>query len=72
MPTLPKAFLTALTGELAGGETVALAPATARGIAGLHLYRETAYLLMPILKPEYRAVVDRTLEVIAASGQALA
>ncbi|HEV8192044.1 MAG TPA: hypothetical protein VGP82_11255, partial [Ktedonobacterales bacterium] len=44
-----------------------LAPATARGIAGLHLYRETAYLLMPILKAEHRAVVNRTLEVIDTS-----
>jgi Nucleotidyltransferase domain len=48
-----------------------LAPATARGIAGLHLYRETAYLLMPILKPEHRAVVNRTLEVIGTSSLAV-
>jgi hypothetical protein len=48
-----------------------LAPATARGIAALHLYRETAYLLMPILEPEHRTVVNRALEVIASSGQVL-
>src|SRR5262249_27326143 len=41
-----------------------LAPATARGIAGLHLYRETAYLLMSALQPEHRTIVERTLEAI--------
>lgn len=49
-----------------------LTPATARGIAALHLYRETVYLLLPVLLPRHLPVIDATLEAIAASGLALA
>lgn len=48
-----------------------LAPATALGIAALHLYRETAHLLLPLLLPRHLQVIESTLEVIAASGLAL-
>lgn len=48
-----------------------LAPATAVGIAALHLYRETAHLLLPLLLPRHLPVIEATLEQIAASGLAL-
>jgi hypothetical protein len=47
-----------------------LAPATAIGIAALHLYRETAHLLLPLLLPRHLPVIEATLELIAASGLA--
>lgn len=49
-----------------------LAPATAAGIAALHLYRETAHLLLSLLLPRHLPVIEATLELIAASGLALA
>ena len=48
-----------------------LAPATSAGIAALHLYRETAHLLLPLLVPRHLPVIEATLELIAASGLAL-
>ena len=48
-----------------------LAPATSAGIAALHLYRETAHLLLPLLVPRHVPVIEATLELIAASGLAL-
>lgn len=48
-----------------------LAPATAAGIAALHLYRETAHLLLPSLLPRHLPVIEATLELISASGLAL-
>jgi predicted nucleotidyltransferase len=48
-----------------------LAPATAIGIAALHLYRETAHLLLAALLPRHLPVIEATLERIAASGLAL-
>jgi hypothetical protein len=45
-----------------------LTPAEVRGIAALHLYRETARLLRHILLPEHVAVVDATLAAIEGSG----
>jgi predicted nucleotidyltransferase len=48
-----------------------LAPATSAGIAALHLYRETAHLLLAALLPRHLAVIEATLEAIAASGLAL-
>ena len=48
-----------------------LAPATAAGIAALHLYRETAHLLLSLLLPRHLPVIEDTLELIAASGLAL-
>lgn len=48
-----------------------LAPATVVGIATLHLYRETAHLLLNALLPRHVPVIEATLEAIAASGLAL-
>jgi hypothetical protein len=39
-------------------------PVKARGIAALHLYRETVKLLWDILVPEHREVIEQTLDVI--------
>ncbi len=41
--------------------------ADAIGSAALHLYRETASLLSPLLLPRHRPVIETTLDVIAAS-----
>ncbi len=43
-------------------------PVQARGIAMLHLYRETAILLQPILQPQHRKVIEQALQVIERSG----
>jgi hypothetical protein len=43
-------------------------PAVAIGIAALHLYRETARLLGPLLLPRHLAVIEATLDAIAAAG----
>lgn len=43
-------------------------PAVAIGVAALHLYRETASLLAPLLLPRHLPVIEATLDVIAASG----
>lgn len=39
-------------------------PAKARGIAALHLYRETVKLLWDILLPAHREVIEQTLAII--------
>lgn len=43
-------------------------PAVVRGIAGLHLYRETVRLLRGSLLPAHLEVMDSTLERIQGSG----
>jgi Nucleotidyltransferase domain len=40
----------------------------AQGIACLRLYRETAHLLRPILRPAHRTVIEESLVVIDSSG----
>lgn len=42
-------------------------PVKARGIAALHLYRETGKLLWDILVPAHREVIEQTLAVINAA-----
>ncbi len=42
-------------------------PPTAISVAALHLYRETARLLWPLLLPLHLPVIEATLELIAAS-----
>lgn len=48
-----------------------LTPIEVRGIAGLHLYQETASLLRPILEAKHLDVIGRTLAAILQSGLAL-
>jgi predicted nucleotidyltransferase len=43
-------------------------PYISRGVAGLHLYRETASLLQSILRPEDAEVIHRTMEIISEAG----
>jgi hypothetical protein len=45
-------------------------PADAIGSAALHLYRETASLLRPLILQRHLPVIEVTLDVIAASGLA--
>jgi hypothetical protein len=45
-------------------------PAVAIGVAALHLYRETARLLAPLLLPRHLPVIEATLGAIAASEMA--
>ncbi len=42
-------------------------PVKARGIAALHLYRETVKLLWDILLPAHREVIEQTLAIIDAA-----
>jgi len=48
-----------------------LPPVEVRGIAGLHLYRETVRLLRSSLLPAHLEVIDSTLDRIQASGLTL-
>ncbi len=43
-------------------------PVDAIGSAALHLYRETAHLLRPMLLPRHLPVIEATLKAIAAAG----
>lgn len=45
-----------------------LSPVEIRGIAGLHLYRETARLLHPVLDPAHLTVINFTLAAIHTSN----
>jgi hypothetical protein len=58
------------SGETATTTMTAKMPPVAAGTAALHLYRETALLLRPLLLPRHMPVVEATLEAIAASEMA--
>jgi hypothetical protein len=44
-----------------------IAPLRARGIAALHLYRETLVFARPVMQPEHRDVAEQVLQVVEAA-----
>jgi hypothetical protein len=50
---------------------VGLAPLRARGIAVLHLYRETLVLARPVMQAEHRAIAEQVLRVVQSAAERL-
>jgi hypothetical protein len=50
---------------------MSIVPLRARGIAALHLYRETLVFARPVMRSEHRAVAEQVLRVVGAAAEQL-
>jgi len=57
------------TGLAAGPQGIA--PLRARGIAVLHLYRETLVFARPVMQPEHLAIAEQVLRVVQSAAERL-
>jgi hypothetical protein len=48
-----------------------IVPLRARGIAALHLYRETLVLARPVMQDEHLAIAEEVVRVVGAAGEQL-